>query len=432
MILNLRETTYTEYVVYSVTKIKGKYGFRIKLIFSNDDFDIQQKSGFNTQKEAETKRNEVIADLENHTYVIYPKVKIETFFKHWLNEVVVLSYNSYNSYRNVIFNYIIKELGDKYMINLNQSHIQKLYNKISTQSESIARLTKTIMNTSLKYAKQKNIIRSNIALGINLPKKIKKKEYRTMDIDSSKVLTLDQTKKLVQVSKNSPIYLEVLFALLMGYRISEINGLKYSGIDFINRRLYLHTQLGTEYEIDKQTMKVKTKTKKDVKLKTKSSERWIDIPDLLFEAIVEKRVVYEKNRKRRINDKTNPFRDEGYIVCSTYGKPRSRGYHDTHFKQLLKENELPNIKFHELRHTHTTLLMKANFSPKAVSVLLGHSKEIITVDRYTDKAEIIYDCLDILEPYIESVISKDEDVKCYDYSDLDFKLDDYIKALIDT
>ena len=29
--------TYVDYVVYSVTTIKGKYGFRVKLIFSNND-----------------------------------------------------------------------------------------------------------------------------------------------------------------------------------------------------------------------------------------------------------------------------------------------------------------------------------------------------------------------------------------------------------
>lgn len=44
-------------------------------------------------------------------------------------------------------------------------------------------------------------------------------------------------------SKNTPIYLQTLFASLMGLRKSEINGIKYSDIDYVHRRLYLERQL---------------------------------------------------------------------------------------------------------------------------------------------------------------------------------------------
>ena len=65
-------------------------------------------------------------------------------------------------------------------------------------------------------------------------------------------------------------------------------------------------------------------TKQRIKLKTKNSERVLDIPDYLFEVILEERKKYEKNKRRRINDKNNPFLDQGYVCCSTYGKPRSK------------------------------------------------------------------------------------------------------------
>ena len=55
------------------------------------------------------------------------------------------------------------------------------------------------------------------------------------------------------------------------------------------------------------------------------------------EAILEERQKYEKNRKRRINDKNNPFYDGNYICCSTYGKPRSSGFHANYYKKLLEE-----------------------------------------------------------------------------------------------
>ena len=77
------------------------------------------------------------------------------------------------------------------------------------------------------------------------------------------------------------------------------------------------------------------------------------------------------------------------------------------FKKLLKENNLPDIRWHDLRKTYCTLLLKNNFSPKTVSVIMGHAKELITVDVYGDNDQIIEDCLDELEPFIEEILPKD-------------------------
>lgn len=139
-------------------------------------------------------------------------------------------------------------------------------------------------------------------------------------------------------------------------------------------------------------------------MKTHSSNRVLKIPDILFEAIIEEKKKYEKNRSRRINDKINPFKDYGFICCSTYGNPRSKGFHFKYYKQLIKENNLPNIRFHDLRATYCTTLLKNNFSPKAISMLLGHASELVSIDVYGDNEELISDCLSELEPFIEDVL----------------------------
>lgn len=160
-------------------------------------------------------------------------------------------------------------------------------------------------------------------------------------------------------------------------------------------------------------------TTQEVELKTPSSERYLDIPDLVYEAILEERAKYEKNRRRRINDKHNPFRDLNFICCSTYGKPRSRGFIYTYFEDIKKENKLPDLSWHKLRTTYTTILAKNDFSMKAISILLGHASEIITFENYTDKNEIIYDCLEDLEPFIESVIPKSTEGNITDCADIE-------------
>ena len=83
------------------------------------------------------------------------------------------------------------------------------------------------------------------------------------------------------------------------------------------------------------------------------------------------------------------YSDVDYICCSTYGRPRSKNYHWQHYKKLLADNGLPDIRWHDLRSTYCTLLLKNNYSPKAVSKLMGHAKEIITMDARTN---VCYDC----------------------------------------
>ena len=165
----------------------------------------------------------------------------------------------------------------------------------------------------------------------------------------------------------------------------------------------------------------------DIKSKTPAGVRELPIPDYVFEAILEERKTYEKNRRRRPKE----FRDWNYICCSTYGNPRSKGFHQKYYKDLLKSLDLPDIHFHQLRNTYATILLKNSFNSKGVSHLLGHAKEIISVDVYGDTQEIIEDCLDVLEPFIEEVIPKERKDQYYDYSEvieIDLILKEYFNA----
>lgn len=200
----------------------------------------------------------------------------------------------------------------------------------------------------------------------------------------------------------------ILFASLMGLKKSEISGLKYSDIDYIHRKLYLDRQLGKKLGAKKEDFPAKTFTKQEIPLKSKSSYRKLDIPDLVFDAILEERKLYEQRKNRRKNDKNNPFQDLDYICCSTYGRPRSRGFLFKYFKELKEKLNMPDLPFHKLRTTYTTILAKNNFSMKAISQMLGHSSEMITFENYTDKNEIIQDCLTELEPYIMKLLREDE------------------------
>lgn len=424
MILDLNLHNYIDYEVTNVMPLKGKYGYRVFLKYMDGSKIPQQKSGFDTMKEAKSARDQTVGELFKGTYVVYANVKVKDFMEHWVNEDIqnrVESSDTYETYSGIVRNHIIPEIGRKKMVHLNRADIQKLYNKKAEYSPSVAKLVKTVMNVSMEYAKDKKIISENPAVGVSLPKTVQRGTYHSRTINTQKTLTQDQMLLLIQESRNTPIHMQVLFNVMLGLRRREINAVKYSDVDYINRTLSLSVQLGKKIRTKKEEFAPKTFTKQEVPMKTESSVRVIPIPDLVFEAILEERKVYEKNRSRRKAE----FQDLDYICCSSYGRPRSKDYHFPHYKQLLRDCGLPDIRWHDLRKSFSTLLLKNDFSPKAVSKLLGHSKEIISVDVYGDNENIIADCVDVIQPYIEEVIPEEDSVDT-DEEDVLINIEEYL------
>ena len=54
----------------------------------------------------------------------------------------------------------------------------------------------------------------------------------------------------------------------------------------------------------------------------------------------------------------------------------------SHFKSVLKDAQLPDIRFHDLRHTCATPLLDAGVPLVTVSKILGHSSPAVTAKIY--------------------------------------------------
>ncbi len=405
MVLDLNLQKFVDWEVNGVMQIKGKYGYRVILKYMDGTERTQQKAGFVSEKEANAARDRTIGELYSGKYVVYENVRVKDFLEFWVEEDIlhrVGSNETYEAYRGTAYKHIIPAIGSRKISEIKRGDIQKLYNEVAAYSISVARQVKTVMNVSFRYAIDKKIIAENPTLNVNLPKQVKKNPYHTRYVDGQKTLTMEQIQILLEASRDTPIHMQVLFNVPMGLRRREINGLKYSDVDYINRTLTVQRQLGKKINTKKEDFDPKTYTKQEVKLKTESSYRVLPIPDYVFEAILEERKIYERNRSRR----STVFDDSGYICCSVTGKPRSKDFHWKYYKKLLKDNGLPDIRWHDLRSTFCTLLLKNDFNPKAVSKLMGHAKELITMDVYGDKRGIIADCVDELQPFIDEVIPK--------------------------
>ena len=416
---------YVDYKVDNPMPIKGKYGFRVKLKYFDETTKVQEYSGFSTKKSAIAKRDDIIAALKNGTYIVYPKIKVADFLLYWLEKEIMSeteSNNTYTSYCNAINNYISPRLGKKRICQVQTSDVQQLIDSIAETSVSEAEMCKTILNCSFKYAKKLKVACYNPVLGIKVKKSVSNTGvgYHTRSIDESRVLNKEQLMLLLNSAKGTPLYIMLLFNALMGLRESEIIGVKFEDVSFMRKTIQIKRQLGKPAKAKKEDYPAKMLTKQELGLKTESGYRTLDIPDIIFDEILRLRSVYEKNKNRRKRE----FRDLGYICCSTYGNPRSRGYHFQPFKALLKELGLPNVRWHDIRHSYCTMLVKADINPKTVSVAMGHAKEIITLDRYTDKSEIMLDCVAVLDDFIRQVIPGWDNKENVDYIDnTDYVLD---------
>jgi integrase len=78
------------------------------------------------------------------------------------------------------------------------------------------------------------------------------------------------------------------------------------------------------------------------------------------------------------------YRDQGLVFASEVGTPLNRhNLNSRSFKPLLERAGLPEIRFHDLRHTCATLLLSKDVHPKCVQELLGHTTIAITLDTYS-------------------------------------------------
>ncbi len=75
--------------------------------------------------------------------------------------------------------------------------------------------------------------------------------------------------------------------------------------------------------------------------------------------------------------------ESGYVFCQNDGNPIDPDAVTHVFQRVIKRTLLPSIRFHDLRHTHATLMLAQGVHPKIVSERLGHSSISITLDTYS-------------------------------------------------
>ena len=169
-----------------------------------------------------------------------------------------------------------------------------------------------------------------------------------------------------------PQRLEALYVLAVtaGLRQGELLGLKWEDIDFERETLQVRRALLGSKKGDPIFGAPKTaKGKRSVKLTGKALEALRGHREL------------QVTERQRLDEL---WQEHGLIFTTRIGTPLNRhNLVNRSFKPLLGRAHLPNIRFHNLRHTCATLMLSGEIHPKVVQELLGHANVTITLDTYS-------------------------------------------------
>ncbi|MBK5347000.1 MULTISPECIES: site-specific integrase [Bacillus] len=322
-----------------------------------------KKRGFKTKQEAQKAMLELEQSLTLGTYIqpnkiLYKEYLSERFLEDKMTKV---KKQTLNTYRWVVEKHIIPAIGDVELTKLNPIIIQGLYNKLTKEkvlSDENIQKVHTLINDSLKKAERWGLIARNPAALVDRPKAVKKEIT---------VWNVEEVRQFLKYAKKSGrYYIAFLLALTTGMRQGEILGLRWKDVDFENGCVRITQTLSSDG--------------KDLLpyTKTKSGSRTIDLPEETVTALKKHWLLIRGER-----EKNRSYKNLDLVVCTEFGTPTHKSNIRRVFKSIIKKADIPKIRFHDMRHTHATLLLLQGVNPKIVSERLGHADVRITLDTYS-------------------------------------------------
>ncbi|EOQ07818.1 MULTISPECIES: site-specific integrase [Bacillus cereus group] len=351
----------------SKDKATGKWTFVFNI--AKDPFTGKRrqvrKRGFVSKQEAEDALTKLKAELLSDEFLNLSQITYARYLEEWFEERKIhLQEWTYDIHHTYYRNVIKPKLGHFKLQQIEPIHIQKFINDLVNKTDyspHTIHLIFRIVSASLKKAKVLKLIKENPATGTTLPKRRRKE---------MSVWTLEQVNYFIDESKNvkrlTRVYIACIMALLTGMRQGEIMALRWSDIDFKRHTLYIRQTLTQGAQIKPGA-------------KNESSVRSIHMPAKLIEELKLHRQTISDEKKYYQRD----YDDHDLVVCARKGNPMIPRNLRKEFYNLTEKLGLPKIRFHDLRHTHATMLIQQNVNVKLIADRLGHSDIETTLNTYS-------------------------------------------------
>ncbi len=315
-------------------------------------------------------------------FVTPNKKKFKETLEHWLynHALFNVEFLTFVSYYEPMYKYIIPKLGEIYTQQLTVSDLEQYYAYLMNDCGLSANTVKhhhANIHKALKVAKKNKEVMTNVADDVELPK---------VDIYEHKVYTSEQLHTLFSLVKGKDLFIPVIIGAYTGLRRSEVVGLQWEDIDFKERIIHVkHAKIRPRKKFLKYIKPKHGEMTQDgnllKKTKNKTSTRDVPISEVLYEVLWKWRI--EQKGLRFKLGKDAIYND---FVCTMLedGREMKPDLITQSFHNLLVKNNLPIIRFHDLRGTLATLLIENDENIKYVSELLGHY-DTRTTERYYAK-----------------------------------------------
>lgn len=295
---------------------------------------------------------------------------------------------SYSTYTNNVArmkNYIEPHIGDMELTDITTKDIESFYCKLldcPSPRAGIARCTPSVireiskmLSVAFDRAVIYKLISENPCKFAVVPHETHKKR---------EIWTLDNITTALNMCTNPLLSLAIDLAFTCTLRESEILGLRIDKINMDEGYVFIDSQIQRikedqigqinakmiNYRFPKQHQDSTTQIVL-IEPKTQNSIRKVYFGDSLKRKISERFERIESNMRRFGSE----YQDHGLLVCFDNGNPIEPNKLGRDFRRFVRENELPCVDFHSLRHSSITYKLKAtNGNLKAVQGDAGHAQ----------------------------------------------------------
>jgi integrase len=327
-------------------------------------------SGFATRKQAQTALSAALGEIGKGSYVEPSALTVGEFLQRWLDDYVQhnCAAKTGERYAEIVRNHVLPVIGAVKLRELKPAHIQELYSLAkragrrdgrgglsSRTVHHIHRVLTNAFNTGVKW----QLLATNPVKATTPPRPESKEMV---------ALSQPQSLRLLALLEECALRLPVFLALTTGMRRGELLGLKWGDVDWDRGVVSIKRAL----KQSRRGLEVK-------KPKTARSARTIALPPIVIDELRSHKAVQAERRIRL----GRAYNDMGLVLAGPDGAfIRPDALSSTFAAFIRRHPELPKARFHDLRHTHASLLLEAGEHAKVVSERLGHSSVAFTLDTY--------------------------------------------------
>ena len=339
----------------------GRWEGRIVVGHKENGAPIFRYVSARTQKALLEKLHKNMDEYEGAELNENSRMSLGTWLDIWLEECAAPAVrpSTLNGYRRYVERNIIPYLGDKQICKVTTADVQRMYRVLQKEggvnggplAASSVRRIHNVLHQAMDVAVNRHLIVKNPTKDVVLPKK---------ETPVKTILNDAQLERFMEAIQQDAFWHDFFYLeITTGLRRGEISGLMWSDFDeekgTLSIRRTLHSKEGGGYYVGE--------------TKTGKGRRIIKLPPSTVQML--------KQRKKTSFSQwmfPSPVHPEDPInPNSAYGR----------MKKIMNAAGLPNIRFHDLRHTFATHALTSGVDAKTLSGILGHTKTSFTLDTYT-------------------------------------------------